>query len=158
MFRPSSVKQINTHREVAKDTKWMLCMDRYRFHVFVVAVTDQGLRIRIDWNKESTLTFENYEPESGEEAYFIGQNDFFCKLCLQDTIASHLEKYQLFKFNCRTVSFMILVMVGFDSHHIYEQFQKRRVLCGLDQSECLKLNEMRHFFQWDAGERGCIIL
>lgn len=158
MFPSSSLTQINRHIEESKNTKWMLCMDRHRFHVYVVAVTNKQLGVRIDWNKESTLTFEKYEAKPGEEAYFIGHNDFFCKLCLEEKMASRLEQYQLFKFNCRTVSFMILVLVGFDAHHIYDRFEQTDVLCGLDQSECLKAKEMSHFFKWEAEQNGCTLL
>lgn len=158
VFKRSSIDEINKHIGDSKGTKWLLCMDAHRFHVYVAAITLEGMRVRIDWNKESTLTFEKYKPRPGEEAYEIGTNDFFCKRCIEDAIRDRLHQYDLFKFNCRTVSFMILALAGFDSHHVYDEFRKRRVLCGLVESECLKIDELRHFFEYEVVEEGCIIL
>ena len=72
------------------------------------------------------------------------------KRCIQKKIRGYLREYHLFDFNCRTVSYLILVEVlGFDANWVYEQFQKNSTLCGLgDRTACMSIDEIYHYIAW----------
>ena len=156
MSRPSPIKAINRHT-IFKDSKWLLVMDKNRFHVYVAVVINKDLQIRIDWNGDSTLTFKKYTFNPDEESYPIGDNGF-CKLCIEKIMVNKLHEYHLFTFNCRTVSFLILTLVGFDGTYIYNLYEHANVLCGLEESECLSIKEMQHFFDNEGSKESvCVI-
>lgn len=177
-FKPSSIKQLNEHTCPShssckeknmhyKKTLWFLVMDKYHFHVFVVVfITKEIGPIRIDWNFDSTLTFEPYKMNEGDDySYLIGTTETFCKLCIQEHIIKDLRAYELFDFNCRTATFLVFITSGFDAHSLLKKFEEHDVLCGLKKENCLTLSEMKHFINWlDAKQEerhgigdGCII-
>lgn len=155
MLRKSRIKEINTHTDSDdfKNIKWLLVMDEYRFHVFVVAAIRQDLYIRIDWNDNSTLTFIKYVPISTETRTLVGFKNF-CKLCIDEEMEGYLKQYDLFRFNCRTVSFLVLLVVGFEKDYIYSLFKTAGVLCGLNEKQCLSDTEINRFIEWLKGKNG----
>lgn len=158
MLRRSPINEINNHTHTTNgDVKWLLCMDKFKFHVFVVAVVRPDLYIDISWNKVSTLTFEPFKPKGGEECYLIGSTSSFCKLCIEDEMMDKLGRYNLFQFNCRTVSFLILVLVGFKPRDIFEIYKRVGILCGLDASSCLQIKEVGRFIEFEKYENGCTL-
>jgi len=155
MLRHSSIVTINNHTDF-DNCRWYLAMDKYRFHVYIIVVTQNQLYIRIDWNKNSTLTFEKYISTPDEDYYVVGHTGF-CKLCIEELVVTQLKGYALFKFNCRTVSFLVLKVMGFNTKHLYTVFQNAYTLCGLKEDECLSIKEIGHFLDWEEGEKGCTI-
>jgi hypothetical protein len=159
VFKPSSVREINSHtNHQFKDVEWLLVFDESNFHVYVVARLTKNLSIRIDWNTNTTLTFERYQKKKTETESVIGTSEMnFCKLCLQDDIVNRLREYNLFKFNCRTVSFLILIMMGFKTDGVWSHFERANMLCGLDETQCLSADEIHHFLQYEQSKGKCVI-
>ena len=149
-FEPSAISAINKHTEhIYEGVLWKLAIDHARFHVYAVAIISPDLWVRVDWNETHKLTFKPYVVKEREIVIDVGFSDGFCKLCLEKEI--YLEDYKLFEFNCRTVTFIVLTLMGFDSPKLYAMFTKNNVLCGLDESKCLSVDEITHFIQWQEG-------
>lgn len=136
------------------DVTWCLMTDESRFHVYVVAQLPD-VAVRIDWRVTSRLEFEKYTPNDKDECMPIGQAPGFCRDCIIHTMHYYLQQYQLLKFNCRTVSYLILTEAcGFDPTAVYEQLETRQMLCGLgNQWDCLALPEIHHYISWKHAER-----
>jgi hypothetical protein len=140
---------------------WYLVVDKYQFHVYVVAaMKDCQLYVRIDWHNNSTLCFEPYIESSEEKHLHIGRTRKFCRQCILDIVKDEMQSYKLFKFNCRTLSYMVLTKaMQFDAEAVYEQFNSQDLLCGLDMAECLSLEEMHHYYLYANGTKEwCVIL
>lgn len=159
VFVPSSLRVLNKHtNERYRRIKWYLLLDGSHFHVYVVAQLSEKLLIRIDWNTNTTLTFEPYEAKSTDEAKLIGTTEAgFCKLCIEKKIHKYLEEYNLFRFNCRTVSFLILALVGFSAKWLYDYYVHKHILCGLDPSECFTIPELYHFLRYEEEKGNCTL-
>jgi hypothetical protein len=164
MFPASSIKCINKH--ICRDAnsnclvKWYMVLDKYRFHVYVVAAMEKrDLYVRIDWHSNSTLCFEPYQNNTEEKHIFIDTTRHFCRECILKQMKTLMKSdYKLFRFNCRTVSYMILTQVAqFDAKKVYACFSNEDMLCGLDESECLSLEEIHHFVTYEQGTNKCII-
>lgn len=140
-----------------KKRKWYLLLDRNRFHVFIGVVINKNLTIRIDWNRDATLTFKKYEEYIYEEKTFLGKRDF-SKSEIKKLMKNKLKNYDLFYFNCRTVTYMILTkIVHFDSHEVYNLFKQYSIMCGLKEEECLSMEEIEHFISFQEEEIDCTI-
>ena len=149
-FRESGVTEINDGR-VFESREWYLAFDSSLFHVYVIVRLYDDALLRIDWNRNSTLTFEYMTPdeERRESRVFVGHRPF-SKLAVERAIAGDMQHYQLFRFNCRTVSFLVLNSVAFDPELVFALYEKQGVMCGLEDSECVKLGELRHYLEWSA--------
>ena len=145
-----------THRETP--VKWLLVMDKNRFHVYVVAVIESTQKmVRIDWHDSSHLTFRPYAYNDQEEAYEVGESRLpYCKECIRGQL--NAGGYDLFNFNCRSVSYIILVMMGFKARYVFEYFKAANVLCGLDERQCLTETEIRRFIAYEKDHLDCTIL
>jgi len=160
-FIASQVKELEDTK-LYKQREWYLAFDSSHFHVYVVVVVviddepprRHRLAIRIDWNDESTLTFKRLTPsdEKRESRVLIGVADF-CKRTVELGLVDYMESYKLFRFNCRTVSFLVLYTSGFDADHIYEQYARNNVLCGLVEGECMKLESLRQYLRWQQEKQ-----
>lgn len=138
-----------------------MVIDKYQFHVYVVAAMKEcQLYVRIDWHNNSTLCFEPYQENSEEKHIHIGTTRRFCRQCILDMIKKEMHAYKLLQFNCRTLSYMLLTKTqGFDADFVYEQFNSRDLLCGLDMTECVSLEEMHHYYSYANGTKEwCTIL
>lgn len=133
------------------DARWFLVWDRHRFHVYLMVETALE-RVRIDWHQNSTLELAPYKDKMGEKQVLVGKAPY-CSECLLEKTQKLLYRYQLFSFNCRTVSYLILTEVlGFDETRVYEYFRDENTLCGLDSMECFSVAEIDHFIAWrNAG-------
>ena len=130
--------------------RWYLVMDRYRFHAYVM-VENELERIRIDWHQNSTLEVSAYTAKEDELVILIGEAPY-CAECLFPTVCGLLYHYQLFDFNCRTVSYLILVdVMHFDDTAVYDHFVKNNTLCGLDPLQCFSPAEIDHYRRFRAG-------
>lgn len=143
--------------QVARETSWYLMVDRDSFHVYV-GVHVQGLRgrLRIDWQDNSRLELSWLKRgfDRHDRAILIGKTAQFCRACLVEKVrALHMQHYQLFHFNCRTVTYLILTRVqGFDKHAVYQHFVDGEILCGLDERECVSLTELHHYLNWSETQ------
>jgi hypothetical protein len=158
------------------DVEWFLVADKSHFHVYVVAsiAPERESRAwyatpdyhpigrrrerRIDWDETSVLKFRDYEPRDGETVTWVGRRVGYCKRCIKEKMRVRLREYSLFKFNCRTVSFMILTdIAGLGPREVYEKFAANGTLCGLDDSECLTLESLKQYIAWreERGESWC---
>ena len=154
-FIASQVKGLEDTK-LYKQREWYLAFDSSHFHVYVIVVLidEPRLIIRIDWNDESTLTFKRLMPqdEKRESRVLIGVADF-CKRWVELAIIDYMESYKLFRFNCRTVSFIVLHTRGFDADQIYDQYVRNNVLCGLVEGECFKLESLRQYLRWQQEKQ-----
>lgn len=155
MFPLSKVEEINkeTHNGKWENVKveWFLMADESHFHVYLKAVIKSlGYNIRIDWHDNSTLGFEAFLPETKKsEEIFIGKTDWFCRNCIIKCIESDMETYKLFKFNCRTVAYIILTKIcRFPANQVEEEFAKTQMMCGLDERDCISMEEIRHYIAY----------
>lgn len=160
MFPPSSLAQLNvaTHaNQKWKHVEWFLVTDESRFHTYVKAVIkDEGLEIRVDWHDNSTLCFERFVPETTKvgDCVAIGKTTWFCRECIVRGMESDMKTYNLFKFNCRTVSFVILTKIcRFDPQKVEGLFDSLRILCGIDERECLSTTEISHYLEYTKSHR-----
>jgi len=150
------VKEIDG--KIYKNAEWYLVIDSYSFHVYVaVIIPNKNLQIRIDWQDNSQLTFEKYKFNKNEKSFFIFKQDF-CKLCLENEIKNKLTTYKLFTFNCRSVSFIILCLAGYDPKKLFVIFETNNVLCGIQTDQCITFEELIHYLDWDRGNHGECIL
>jgi hypothetical protein len=137
------------------NAKWYLVMDAYRFHVYVMVETELE-RVRIDWHQNSTLEVRPYADKEGELVIKIGEAKY-CQECLFPRICRLLYHYQLFSFNCRTVSYLILVdVMHFNEAAVYEHFRSNNTQCGLDSTQCFTWAEIDHFRKWRAAGNSII--
>jgi hypothetical protein len=161
----SSIDELNrhTHKKTGK-IRWFLVIDRYQFHVYVMAQicnkrAECHLAVRIDWHDNSTFCTERYEAKEGEEEIYIGTTESFCKLCMECAMEDEMRRakgYHLLRFNCRTVSFLVLTEVeGFDAERVYALFKKHEIRCGLDTEECFSRDEIQHYLEYsrETGNR-----
>lgn len=165
MFKPSGVACINGHtcqhttEGGVTEVQWFLVHDASLFHVYVAAIVNRTLAIRIDWRAESRLEFEQMRPTEGDRSYPMGQSSWFCKPCIEEALSSQMEEYRLFRFNCRTLSYLILTQVGrLEPGAVYQRFQSLGTLCGLDPRECLSLEEIRHYIAHQKQTAECTII
>jgi hypothetical protein len=140
-----------------RETRWYLMVDSDRFHVYVgVRIAGQKGVLRIDWrdNSRLELTRRRHDFERGHEAIPIGTTPTYCKACLVQRMRElHLQHYQLFHFNCRTVTYLVLTRVqGFDKNAVYQHFVDDGILCGIDSTECVSLNELHHYLNWSETQ------
>jgi hypothetical protein len=135
-----------------EETEWLMIFDAHKFHVYIVVLLESGAT-RIDWQDDSRLTFEPYVPQPAQETHAMGIASF-CAACLEEEIKPYLSEYKLFKFNCRTVSVLILLRMGFDSEAIYKPLAQASMMCGLNESECMSADEIRHFIDWYKSQHG----
>lgn len=142
-------------------TEWYLVWDVSHFHVYVMAdiqrerapADDEDRkphrRWRIDWQDKSKLEFKHYQDKRGETLHRVGVTDFYCRHCIREAMSGLLHEYQLWNFNCRTVSYMLVVTVlGFDGRRVYQRFAQEKTLCGLDRDSCFTIDEIRHYIAW----------
>lgn len=146
-------------------TDWYLVWDRSHFHVYVMAdihrerVTAADAtedddrkprrRWRIDWQDKSMLEFKHYDDKPYETLHKVGTTGAYCRRCIREVMSGLLHEYRLWGFNCRTVSYMIVVTVlGFDGAAVYRKFAQEKTLCGLDRSACFSLDELQHYIAW----------
>jgi hypothetical protein len=162
MFPTSSIASLNRHTcESPGKVLWYMVVDRYKFHVYVVAAVEKrNLYVRIDWNDNSTLRFDPYVNNNQEQHVYIGSRESFCRECIIEKMKSRMGVYKLFRFNCRTMSYIILTDVtGFDRDSVFQHFNSLDILCGLDIAECVSLEEIHHYTEWANGNsRWCNII
>jgi hypothetical protein len=151
------------------EADYYLVLDEAKFHVYV-AVMNAGLpkafgadpasmelgmgplALRFDWHDDSTFLTTPFVRQPGHTLLFAGRAPF-CQPCLDTEIRKRLQKYSLFKFNCRTVSCMILVEYAHLSVKIVRQlFEKHYTLCGLEESACYTIEELNHWLQYESSE------
>ena len=153
-----------THEGKWKKIKveWFLMADQSHFHVYVKAVIKKlDLVIRVDWRNVSELQFEQFAPdEKVSECMKVGETDWFCRDCIIKSIERDMKTYHLFKFNCRTVAFVILTKVClFSSTMVEEMLDSKFMLCGLDERECVSDQEIKHYIAYTkATGNGCVLL
>jgi hypothetical protein len=148
-FIASRVKELDDDA-VYSAREWYLAFDSSHFHVYViVALQPPQVMIRIDWNDESTLTFKRMLPgqEKYESRVLLGTTDF-SKRRVEHALAPYMRDYGLFRFNCRTVSFIVLYTAGFDADDIYAQYARNNVLCGVAEGECFNMDSLRQYLHW----------
>lgn len=142
--------------------EWFLMADESHFHVYVKAVIKQlGRSIRIDWRNISELQFEQFqEGEKVGECLRVGETDWFCRDCIIKSLQKDMETYHLFKFNCRTVAFIILTKVClFDSSLVENMLDNKAMLCGLDERECVSGEEIKHYIDYTrATGKSCTLI
>jgi hypothetical protein len=136
-------------------------LDQAKFHVYVAVRLGPKYAVRIDWSDDSVMTFSKFEVIEGQTRIRVGWGDF-CKARIEQAMQRRLKRgYSLFNFNCRTVSYLLLVkMGGFDSEEVYALFEKHNTLCGLDPEQCINPAEIRHFIEWEQRqiqENRCVI-
>ncbi len=145
------------HRcQEARDTRWYLMVDRDHFHVYVGArIPGEGV-LRIDWEDDSRLSMRRLPHGFARDnkAILVGTTPTYCKACLVEGMrAQHLQHYQLFSFNCRTVAYLLLVCVlRFDAERIYALYSDDGILCGINSAECVSLNELHHYLNWSETQ------
>jgi len=162
MFPASSIAPLNRHRHHQQErvgpVAWYLVLDPHRFHVFVAARLSPTVAVRIDWHDNSTFCFEPYVDRPGETRLWVGESAQFCKLCIDAQMAEVLERYKLFRFNCRTVSYLVLTqVVGFDREAVYAKFRDSQVLCGLEFAQCFSLDEVHHYVAYREEKGSCAL-
>lgn len=162
MFPPSSsLTELNeaTHDGKWKNrqVEWFLVTDQSRFHTYVKAVIkdEPPLQIRIDWHDNSRLCFERFLPETMvSDCIEVGKTKWFCRECIVKGIESDMKTYNLFQFNCRTVAFIILTKIcRFDSQKVEALFDSLRILCGIDERECVSTTEISHYLAYTRSHR-----
>ena len=131
---------------------WLLVIDKNDFHVFVVTQTETLGYTRIDWNLDSTLTFTKYNFNPLDKSYIIGHGKYNENRISYET-SEYLRNYNLFHFNCRTVSFLVLVLAGFNADLLYKLFSDANILCGLDEGQCLSMKEVRSFMLYERDKQ-----
>lgn len=136
---------------------YFLVCDAAHFHVFVGGVNElQGLAQRWDWRKTSRFETKRWRHDEQQTARYAGEARV-CGACLADRMETLLEKYaakryNLFRFNCRTVSYLLLVeALGFDADRVYALFVQERVLCGLEEGECFSLTALRQYMAYESS-------
>ena len=133
--------------------KWHLVWDAHRFHVYVMVAREEE-RVRLDWRQHSSLDVNPYAEVAGELVLAVGSAPY-CIDCVFEKAAKLLKHYQLFVFNCRTVSYLLLTdVMGFDERAVYKMFAAQDTLCGLDMSQCFTMAEIDHFRKWKAAGNG----
>lgn len=141
-------KRSGAERDAMTD-KWHLVWDAHRFHVYVMVQREEE-RLRIDWRQYSALDVGPYTEVEGELVIAVGRKPF-CIDCLFEKMNKLLKHYQIFVFNCRTVSYLVLTEVmGFDERAVYKLFADQETLCGLDMSQCFTMAEIDHFRRWKS--------
>lgn len=151
-FPESSVVQIRGDAEFgARD--WYMAMDAHKFHVYVVVALDPNIWIRIDWDDNSTLTFKPLEPRAYayEPRVHIGTRRF-SRAAIEKRMTGYLHQYQLVRFNCRTVSFAVLCVAGFDPDLVFTHFERHEVLCGLVSEECVTWDTLMAYLRWQIAK------
>ena len=154
MFPKSSIGLLNKHicqdKKSSSVVEWYLVLDQHKFHVYVaVAIQERDLYVRIDWHDNSTLCFEPYQNNNLETHVHIGTTSLFCRNCILDIMKEEMQTYKLFRFNCRTVSYLVLTKaMSFNAKKVFHRFNSMDILCGLDQSECLSLEEIHHYIAY----------
>lgn len=162
MFPASEVEALRGHTCArAARVDWYLVVDKYEFHVYVgllVRFTEppaETVQARIDWHQDSTLTFRPFVFDALEQAVPVGSGVWFCRACTQQKLEASMlrHQYRLFRYNCRTLSYLVLVQVArFEPTAVYAQFERLRLMCGLEPRECLALVEVHRYFAWRAGQ------
>lgn len=145
--------------EIFHNVRWYLMFDQYLFHVYVAVRLGPKFAVRIDWSDDSILTFSKFKVIEGQRRIRVGRNDF-CKGKIKRAIKKRLERgYSLFNFNCRTVSYLLLVkMGGFNKEDVYSLFVENNTLCGLEPEQCINPQEIRHFIEWEQNQDDrCVI-
>ena len=155
MFPDSPIAALNQHTCEAyrgHEFKWYLVVDKYQFHVYVAAVeqnVQNGLKVRMDWHQDSTLTFRPFAFDVMEQNLLIGTSDWFCRQCTIDRLWSVMGEYKLFAFNCRTLSYLILwYVMHFPHDQVYACFEKFHLMCGLDETQCLSFIEIHRYLAY----------
>lgn len=160
-FPDSTLAQLNTdtHEGAWRDVpvRWSLVADRDRFHVFLVAALGAplDLEVRIDWRALSRLEFEPHLRDASEERIEVGETRGFCRLCAIAHVRRFMvHQYNLFVFNCRTVSYLLLTeLCRFEPERVYALFQEHELLCGLgDLDECVSPTEIEHYIRHKQSE------
>lgn len=141
--------------------EWFLMADESHFHVYVKAVIKKlNIVVRIDWRNVSELQFEKFEPgEKVSECLRVGETDWFCRECIIECVKSDMTTYHLFKFNCRTVAYIILTKVClFHAQTVQQMLDEKFMLCGLDERECFSEAEIQHYLAYTkrTGE-ACVL-
>ena len=151
-FPDSSIAALNAdcHEGAWRDVavRWSLVADQDRFHVFLVAQIQApvNLEVRIDWRAVSRLEFEPHVRDTREEMVPVGETRGFCRLCAIAHLRRFMQDYNLFVFNCRTVSYLLLTeLCRFDPARTYDLFDEHELLCGLQMDECLSVTEIEHY-------------
>jgi len=134
-------------KKTHKDVDWFLATDNSRFHVYVVLV-GRDFRMRIDWERTGTLVFEKIKYlDDDQEVFYLGRKAF-CLKFIAGIIDPKLKQYDLLRFNCRTVTCMILSIAGFKEKQIRPIMEKYGILCGVNGSLSVSPQEMIHFWNW----------
>jgi hypothetical protein len=157
LFARSPIDIVNDHN--FENVPYHLAKDGCNFHVFIIVILPGMVRVRIDWNRESTLTFTPYAPKQGGQTYALGYG-YFCKHCIEQTLLASVDsypRYNLFEFNCRSVAFLVLNSVGFEYAHVYSAFREMNVLGGIEMHECFTPEAMRAYLCWQEKQNGCVI-
>jgi hypothetical protein len=130
---------------------WYLVLDKSKFHVYVAFVGD-GEQFRIDWHTNSTLEVSPFVEKEGETCISVGKGEWD-QPSFEVAILELLERYKLFQFNCRTVSYLILTkIVGYKPDYIYQYFKENHILCGLEFGQCFSLDEIHHYILYRENE------
>jgi len=165
MFPLSEIKVLNRHTCKKKGTvQWYMVVDKYLFHVYIGVVIQRPsgkppLQVRLDWDNANKLTFKPFVFDDLEQNIEVSHSDTFCKLCIESELVSEMQAYKLFRFNCRTVSYIILTKVmGFSPDLVYDNLNRLNTLCGIDSRACLSLDELQHYIEWSRGKGRCLIL
>lgn len=166
-FPPSSIAALNEDMHQAPyattSVQWSLVADGDRFHVFLVAECGPPLScaIRIDWRAANRLEFEPYVADKRDERIAVGRKQqAFCRRCAiakLRLLMAHRD-YNLFAFNCRTVSYYLLVdYAEFDNNSVLDLFEAHELRCGVGSLEdCLSLEELEHYFRHVKSEQGTV--
>lgn len=158
--RNTKLKPIEIDKdEIFHNVRWYLMLDQYQFHVFVAVRLGKKRAVRIDWSDDSVLTFSKFEVIEGQTRIRVGWSDF-CKGTIEREMRKRLKRgYSLFNFNCRTVSYLLLVKIGgFESEHVYTLFEDNNTLCGLDPEHCIDPSEIRRFIRWEQNQEDRCVL
>lgn len=138
------------HRHTARGV-WHLVLDASRFHAYVAVVMPEAA-VRFDWDDENRLKAGPYVPTPDQVVFVLGTAPC-CVPCTKLAIARFERPYNLFEFNCRTVSFLLLTRVAsFPPRDVFALFKKHATLCGLDRRACMSATEMRHLFDWIVAQ------
>jgi len=130
------------------DCEWFLAADDALFHVYAVVRFGDRYTLRIDWLKESVLTFEPMTRPDGSLAP-LGRGRFNYA-ALARVLAPLLRgrHYSLLRLNCRTVTFLVLTKVGFDAERLLARYERHQLLCGLVTRECFSAATIRELVAW----------
>lgn len=159
MFPASEIKSIEGHlcnKESA--VQWYLVVDKYEFHVYVAAVCSE-FQVRIDWHQDSTLTYRPFHFDPLEQNIPVASSRWFCKPCTASKLRHSMHEYQLFSFNCRTLSYLILSEVqGFDPNMVYGKFKQLHIMCGLEPLQCFSLDEIHRYVAYKKENKTSCVL